>query len=248
MSKKGTLYGVGTGPGDPELLTLKAVRVLREADVLAYFCKEGRRGNARAIVDTHIGEDMIELALPYPVTTEIDAKHDDYRAAIDAFYERSARAVMEHLDQGRSVAVLSEGDPLLYGSYMHLHVRLAHRYPALVIPGVTAMSGSWSMAGLPLVQGDEILRVLPGTLPLDRLTKEIAEADGAVIMKVGRNLSKIEEALAACGKLDTAVYVERATMENAVVEKLDSRNGRPAPYFSTILVPGWPARPLEMPS
>ena len=147
MQAKGRLIGVGTGPGDPELLTLKAVRALEEADVVAHFAKRGNNGNARAIVGPYFRETWIELPLLYPVTTEIDKDSNDYRAAIAEFYEESVREVEKHLEMGRTVAVLSEGDPLFYGSYMHLHVRLAHRYPTEVIPGVTAMSGCWSQTG-----------------------------------------------------------------------------------------------------
>ena len=160
----GRLIGIGTGPGDPELLTLKAVRALAEADVVAHFAKDGRSGNARATVAGFLRPEVVELPLRYPVTTEIATSEPAYGAAIGGFYARSAEAVERHLRAGRTVAVLSEGDPLFYGSYMHLHVRLAPRYAAEVIPGVTAMSGSWSQAGLPLVQGDDVLSVLPGTL------------------------------------------------------------------------------------
>ena len=161
---KGRLVGVGTGPGDPELLTLKAARALAEADVVAHFAKRGNNSNARAIVEAQFRPGMTELPLLYPVTTEIDKDHDDYRSQITAFYEESAEKVAGHLEAGRMVAVLSEGDPLFYGSYMHLHVRLAPRYPTEVIPGVTAMSGCWSATGLPIVQGDDVLTVLPGTM------------------------------------------------------------------------------------
>ena len=206
---KGRLIGVGTGPGDPELMTLKAVRALAEADVVAHFSKRGANGNARTIVGEHHRPDWIELPLVYPVTTEIDKDSDDYKTAITGFYEESAAKVAEHLDQGRTVAILSEGDPLFYGSYMHLHVRLAHRYPTEVIPGVTAMSGCWSANGLPIVQGDDVLTVLPGTMSEFELTRRLADTDAAVIMKVGRNLPKIRRALEAAGKLVRAVYVER---------------------------------------
>jgi precorrin-2/cobalt-factor-2 C20-methyltransferase len=144
---------------------------------------------------------VIELPLVYPVTTEIDKDHDDYRAAITGFYEESAQTVAAHLDQGRTVAILSEGDPLFYGSYMHLHIRLSHLYPTEVIPGVTAMSGCWSQTGVPIVQGDDVLSVLPGTMSEFELTRRLADTDAAVIMKVGRNLPKIRKALAATGKL-----------------------------------------------
>jgi precorrin-2/cobalt-factor-2 C20-methyltransferase len=239
----GRLIGVGTGPGDPELMTLKAVRALGEADVLAHFAKRGNNGNARAIVAQYLKPDVIELPLLYPVTTEIPHDHADYKAQIQGFYEESAQQVASHLDAGRTVAVLSEGDPFFYGSYMHLHVRLSPRYRTDVIPGVTAMSGCWTQAGLPLVQGDEVLSVLPGTMSEFDLTRRLAETHAAVIMKVGRNLPKIRRALEMSGRLAHAVYVERGTMDKGYSMPLAEKTDDSAPYFSIVLVPGWETRP-----
>ena len=239
---KGKLIGVGTGPGDPELLTLKAARAIGQADVVAWFAKQGNASNARAIVADLI-TDQIEEQLGYPVTTEIDRRHEDYKAATSAFYAEAAARIAAHLDAGRNVAVLSEGDPLFYGSYMHIHVRLAARYDTEVIPGVTAMSGCWSAAGLPLVQGDDILSVLPGTLDEIDLRDRLNGTDGAVIMKVGRNLPKIRRAIEAAGRLDSAVYVERGTMANGHSIRLADKMDDVAPYFAIVLVPGWSTRP-----
>ena len=239
---RGKLIGVGTGPGDPDLLTLKAIRAIESADVVAWFAKQGNASNDRAIVADRITT-QIEEQLGYPVTTEIDRRHDDYKVATSAFYEEAARRVAVHLDAGRNVAVLSEGDPLFYGSYMHIHVRLAHRYDSEVIPGVTAMSGCWSQAGLPLVQGDDILSVLPGTLDEVDLCTRLNGTDGAVIMKVGRNLPKIRRAIEAAGRLDSAVYVERGTMANGHAIRLADKPDDAAPYFAIVLVPGWSTRP-----
>ncbi|MGB3389860.1 MAG: precorrin-2 C(20)-methyltransferase [Pseudaminobacter sp.] len=243
VQPKGRLIGVGTGPGDPELLTLKAVRALQEADVVAHFAKRGSNGNARAIVSGHLKPEIIELPLLYPVTTEIDKDHADYKSAIGSFYEESAQAVAGHLEAGRTVAVLSEGDPLFYGSYMHLHVRLSPYFPTEVIPGISAMSGCWSQTGVPIVQGDDVLSILAGTLSKFELTRRLADTDAAVIMKVGRNLPKIRRALEATGKLDRAVYVERGTMQNTASMKLGDKPDDAAPYFSIVLVPGWEGRP-----
>ena len=242
VNGSGRLYGVGTGPGDPELLTLKAVRALREADVLAHFAKRGNNGNARKIIEAHLRPDMIELPLLYPVTTEIGKDHDDYKSAISDFYEQAADAIEKHLAAGRTVAVLSEGDPLFYGSYMHLHVRLAHRFPTEVIPGVTAMSGCWSATGMPIVQGDDVLSVLPGTMAEAELARRLADTDAAVIMKVGRNLPKIRRALDTAGRLQQAIYVERGTMDNAASMRLADKPDDIAPYFALVLVPGWENR------
>ena len=237
----GRFIGVGTGPGDPELLTLKAVRALGEADVLAYFAKRGNAGNARTIVAAHAaGPSMIELPLLYPVTTEIDKDHDDYKRPIAGFYEQSARAVAEHLDAGRTVAVLSEGDPLFYGSYMHLHVRLAHRFPTEVIPGVTAMSGCWSLAGLPIVQGDDVLSVLPGTMAEERAGaparrhRRRRDHEGRPQPAEdpprarGRRQARRRPSMSSAARWPTAQSMRLA-------DKPDDD----APYFSLVLVPGW---------
>lgn len=239
----GRLIGVGTGPGDPELLTLKAARALEEADVVAFFAKQGRQSNARGMVAGHLTRGVPELPLFYPVTTELYHRDRDYIAAITGFYDTSARAIADLLDEGRKVAVLSEGDPFFYGSYMHLHVRLAHYYPTEVIPGISAMSGCWSQAGLPLVQGDDVLTVLPGTLGEEDLAARLRTTEAAVIMKVGRNLPKIRAALAASGRLDEALYVERGTMAQSVSIRLADKKDDVAPYFSLILIPGWKTRP-----
>ena len=239
----GRLIGVGTGPGDPELLTLKAVRALGAADVVAHFAKAGRNGNARATVEGFLRADAVELPLLYPVTTELPARGAGYAAALAAFFAEAAATVEAHLAAGRTVAVQSEGDPLFYGSYMHLHVRLAPRWPAEVVPGITAMSGCWSQAGLPLVQGDEVLTVLPGTLPEVELARRLADSPASVIMKVGRNLPRIRRALDTAGKLARAVYVERGTMERTVTTPLAAKGDDLAPYFSIVLVPGWEGRP-----
>lgn len=239
----GRLIGVGTGPGDPELMTLKAVRALAGADVVAHFAKAGRRGNARATAEGFLPPGAVELPLLYPVTTEAPRGAPGYDAPLAAFFASAAAEVEAHLRAGRVVAVLSEGDPLFYGSYMHLHVRLAPRWPTEVIPGITAMSGCWSQAGLPLVQGDDVLTVVPGTLAEPELARRLADSPASVIMKVGRNLPRIRRALAATGKLDRAVYVERGTMERTVTTPLAAKSDDAAPYFSLVLVPGWEGRP-----
>ncbi|KQV70266.1 precorrin-2 C(20)-methyltransferase [Rhizobium sp. Root1220] len=239
MTVTGRLIGVGTGPGDPDLLTVKAVKAMESADVIAYFAKQGRGGNAKAIVEHLLRTETILLPLYYPVTTEIEKTESAYRNQITAFYDASSEMVAGHLEAGRTVAVLSEGDPMFYGSYMHLHVRLAHRYPTEVIPGISAMSGCWSLAGMPIVQGDDVLSVLPGTMAEAELQRRLADTQAAVIMKVGRNLPKIRRALQASGRLSEAVYVERGTMADSAMVKLADRPDGEAPYFSLVLVPGW---------
>jgi precorrin-2/cobalt-factor-2 C20-methyltransferase len=239
----GRLFGVGVGPGDPGLLTLKAIAALNEADVVAHFAKTGNASNARTIAAAYLKASVEELPLHYPVTTEIPRADAAYRQALAEFYDASAAAVAERLDAGRVVAVIAEGDPLFYGSYMHLHVRLSPRYPTEVIAGVTGMSGCWSSIATPIAQGDDVFTVLPATLPEFELERRLADSDAAVVMKIGRNLHKVRRALDRAGRLDRAIYVERGTMANAQVMKLADRLDTPAPYFAIVLVPGWEGRP-----
>ena len=157
----GKLIGVGVGPGDPELMTLKAMRALGKADVIAHFAKAGNESHSRTIAAQHLRAEVVELPLLYPVTTELPKDSNDYRNAIADFYDGAATAIAAHLDAGRIVAVICEGDPLFYGSYMHLHTRLASRFSAEIVAGVTGMSGCWSAAGMPIAQGDDVFTVLP---------------------------------------------------------------------------------------
>jgi len=242
MNGIGKLIGVGVGPGDPELLTLKATRALGEADVIVHFAKIGNGSNARAIVAGHLKANVEELPLYYPVTTELPKEDAAYREAIAAFYDTSAACIAAKLDDGKTVAVISEGDPLFYGSYMHLHVRLAPRYVTEVIAGITAMSGCWSSIGAPIAQGDDVFTVLPGTLAENELERRLRDADAAVVMKIGRHLPKVRRALSETGRIGRAIYIERGTTENAVIMPLVDKLDDCAPYFAVVLVPGWEQR------
>jgi len=239
----GRLIGVGVGPGDPGLLTLNAIAALSEADVIAHLAKTGNASNARTIAAKHFRPGVEELSLLYPVTTEIPKEDASYRETLRAFYDGAAAQIAAHLDRGHTVAVIAEGDPMFYGSYMHLHVRLARRYPTEVIAGVTGMSGCWSAIGEPIAQGDDVFTVLPGTLPEFELERRLADADAAVVMKIGRHLAKVRRALDRAGRLERAIYVERGTMTNAAIMPLIDKLDTYAPYFAIVLVPGWEARP-----
>lgn len=232
-------FGVGLGPGDPAYMTLRAVDVLRRADRLVHFCKRGKRGNGRSIADAVVPPDPErEIALPYPMTTEVPADHPDYAAAIGPFYEEAAARLAAELDAGRRVAVLCEGDPFFYGSFMHLWRRLAPRYATEVVPGVTGMSGCWTRAAAPITWGDDVLTVLPATLDQAVLTAKLRATDAAVIMKLGRNLPKVRAALDAAGLTERAIYVERGTMAGERACPLGHKADDEAPYFSMVLVPG----------
>ncbi|WP_410571335.1 precorrin-2 C(20)-methyltransferase [Amycolatopsis sp. cmx-4-61] len=233
----GTLYGVGLGPGDPELMTVKAARLISEASVIAYHCARHGRSIARSVAEPYLREGQIEEKLVYPVTTETTDHPGGYEGAIADFYELSAKRLAEHLDAGRDVVLLCEGDPFFYGSYMYMHERLAGRFEAVVVPGVTSVSAASSVFGRPLVQRDEVLTVLPGTLPAPELARRLADTDAAAVLKLGRTFSSVREAFAEAGKLDDAVYVERATWGQQRVEPLASVDPASVPYFSLALLP-----------
>ena len=209
--QRGTLWGVGLGPGDPELVTVKAARVIGEADVVAYHSARHGRSIARGIAEPYLRPGQIEEHLVYPVTTETTDHPGGYAGAMEDFYADATRRIAAHLDAGRNVALLAEGDPLFYSSYMHLHTRLTHRFNAVIVPGVTSVSAASAAIATPLVAGDEVLTVLPGTLPVAELARRLADADAAVVLKLGRSYHNVREALSASGQLDDAFYVERAS-------------------------------------
>ena len=235
MSGSGKLSGVGVGPGDPRLLTLRAVELIRAADVIAYH--SGTRGTsiARAIVAEHIRPGVIEELLAYPVTT---GEVIDYYATMGEFYDASASRLAAHLDAGRDVVVLAEGDPLFYSSYMYLHDRLADRYAAELVPGVTSVSAASAAIGRPLVRHEDVLVVLPGTLPEQELLRRLRSGDAIAIMKLGRTFPTVRSALERSGRLAGAVYVERASTGAEIVRPVTEVAADSVPYFSMIMVPG----------
>ncbi|WP_024876724.1 precorrin-2 C(20)-methyltransferase [Saccharomonospora piscinae] len=233
----GTLYGVGLGPGDPELLTVRAARLIGAADVVAYHCARHGRSIARSVAEPYLREGQHEERLMYPVTTETTDHPGGYEGAIADFYEWAAKRLASHLDAGRDVVLLCEGDPFFYGSYMHMHERLAGTYPAEVVPGVTSVSGAAARIGAPLVERDEVLTVLPGTLPAPELARRLADTDAAAVLKLGRTFGGVRDALAEAGRLDEAVYVERATWQAERVEPFAEVDAGSVPYFSVAVVP-----------
>lgn len=233
----GTLYGVGVGPGDPELLTVKAARLIRAAGVVAFYSGRHGRSIARSIAAPYLNDTQVHEPLVYPVTTQETDHPGGYEAAITEFYDECARRLAAHLAAGRDVVVLCAGDPLFYGSYMYLHERLARRFPAAVVPGVTAVSAASAVLGRPLVQRDEVLTVLPGTLPVPELARRLAGSDAAAVLKLGRTFGNVRAALADAGRLDGAWYVERATAPTGRQLPLAEVDPRTVPYFSLAIVP-----------
>lgn len=239
LASRTLLFGVGLGPGDPDYMTVRARDVIRQADRLVHFCKRGRRGNARVTADAVIAPDPArEIELAFPVTIEVPVEDAGYTGPISAFYDSAAEQLAGEMAAGRSIAVLCDGDPFFYGSFMHLWRRLAHRFPTEVVPGVTGMAGAWARAAAPISWGDDVMTVVPGTLAESELTRRLVDTDAAVIMKLGRNLPKVRRALRAAGLINRAIYVERATMAGQLVTRLADKADDEAPYFSMVLVPG----------
>jgi precorrin-2 C20-methyltransferase/precorrin-3B C17-methyltransferase len=235
--RPGTLHGVGVGPGDPELLTVKAARLIAAAEVVAYYSARHGRSIARSIAAPYLRPGQVEEALVYPVTTEETGHPGGYEAEMTEFYDRSAQRLAGHLAAGRDVVVLCAGDPLFYGSYMYLHERLAHRFPAEVVPGVTSVSAASAVLGRPLVERDEVLTVLPGTLPAAELARRLDGTDAAAVLKLGRTFGEVRTALADAGRLDEAWYVERATTDRSRQLPLAQVDPAAVPYFSIAIVP-----------
>lgn len=232
----GRLFGVGVGPGDPELVTVKAQRVIERADVVAYPAARHGRSIARRIAAPYLRESQVEVALGYPVTTEKTDHPGGYEGALEDFYDESAAKLAAHLDAGRDVAVLCEGDPFFYGSYMYLHERLAGRYPTEVIPGVTSFSAAAAATGTPLAKRDDVLTVLPGTLPPDVLAARLRATDAAIVLKLGRTFGGVREAVERAGVAERGVYVERASSAEERSAPLREVEGE-VPYMSLLLVP-----------
>ena len=223
----GTLFGVGVGPGAPDLITLRAARLIENAKVVAYPTLAGADSFARAIANDLITPDAQEIIMDVPMSVE--------RAPAQSAYDKGAAEIAAALDAGLDVVCLCEGDPFFYGSFMYLFARLSDRYRVEVVPGVTSVTACAARAGMPLAARNERLTVLPGPLPEAELRARIDGAESVVIMKVGRHLPKIRAVIDELGLTASAVYVERATLPQEVVLPL-AQAPEKAPYFSMILL------------
>lgn len=238
----GRIICTGLGPGDPDLISVRADRIIRSARHVAFFRKKGRQGQARRIVKDLLADQVTEYAMEYPVTTEIPFDSPDYNRILAAFYDDWA-ARLADLATDQDIVILCEGDPLFYGSFMHLYTRLQDRAQIEIIPGIPGMTGCWNAVGLPITWGDDAMTVMMGTLPEASLTRLMEQADAIVVMKTGRNLPKIRRALAAAGRLNDAWLVERGTMPDQRLCPLASADLEDVPYFATVLVHGRGRRP-----
>ena len=236
----GVIHGVGLGPGAQDLMSVRADRLIRGARHIAYFRKAGRPGQARRIVDGMLRPDALEFAMEYPVTTEIPVSDPRYNQSLSAFYADCTGYLDTLAASGEDIVVLCEGDPFFYGSFMHLHSRLAA--PVQIVPGITGMSGAWTASGTPISWGDDVLTVLMATLPEAELARRIQDSNALVVMKIGRNLPKLRRAVEAAGKQDCAWLVEYATMADQRITPLAQAEAVTG-YFSILLIHGQGRRP-----
>lgn len=224
----GRLYGLGVGPGDPELITLKAWGILRRAAVVAYPAPDDGASFARRIVARWLSPAQIEIVIRVPMETA--------RFPAQAVYDQAAQTIATHLDAERNVAVLCQGDPFFYGSFMYLFGRLSERFACEIVPGVSSLGACAAAAGFPLAARNDVLSVLPATLPDHELTRRLAACEAAAIIKLGRNFARVRDLLDGLGLSAQACYVERASLGNARVLKLGDVDPAEAPYFSMILL------------
>jgi len=229
MKTVGRLYGVGVGPGDPELITLKALRLIRSAHVIAYQSAKNRESIARKIVAQHLLGNQIEVLfhLPRSLSPEKD----------QAIYDQEVAPIAVHLAAGRDVAVLCEGDPFFYGSFMYVFNRLSHEYPTEVIPGISSLMACPIGLGLPFTYYNDILTVLPAPLPTEVLTSHLLASDAIAIMKLGRHFTRVRDLLNKLGMLERAKYIERATTLQQKIVPIEAVNPEEVPYFSMIVIP-----------
>ena len=224
----GRLYGLGIGPGDPELITVKALRLLQHAPVLAYPAPEQGESLARRIVAPHLNGPKTEVVIRMPLV--------EARFPAQEVYDQAAAELGAHLDAGRDVAVLCEGDPFFYGSFMYLFGRMAERHTVEVVPGVSSLTACAAVLGAPLAARNDVLTVVPAPLDEAALKDRLAEIEAAAIIKVGRHFAKVRRVLAALGMTERARYVEHATMDDQKILPLEDVPEDRAPYFSMILV------------
>jgi precorrin-2/cobalt-factor-2 C20-methyltransferase len=226
QTMSGTLYGLGVGPGDPELMTVKAWRLVSTADVIAYLSANGGDSTALDIARPFLPEQYTAIAIDMPMKVE--------REAGQAAYDEGCARIAARLDQGKDVVFLCEGDPFFYGSFMYVFERLAQKHNVVVVPGVTSLTAAAAELRQPLVQRDEVLKVLPATMPAEKLEAELATANAAAIIKVGRHFNKVKAVLAAL-QLDGQA-ISHATRPNQSIRTLTDIETDTLPYFTTIIV------------
>ncbi len=224
----GTLYGVGVGPGDPELLTLKSHRLINSTRVIAYPAPDSGESFARSIVAGWLGPDKTEIPIVVPMRVE--------RFPAKKVYDQASEAIASHLDSDEDVVVLCEGDPFFYGSFMYLYERLADRYHCEIVPGISSLMASAAVATRPLAARNDVLTVVPAPLDDETITRHLYSADALAFIKISRHFSRLRALIEKSGLLDDAIYLERITLSNQRLIPLAKVGTEKAPYFSMVLI------------
>ena len=222
------LYGVGVGTGNPELITLKALRILQSVPVVAYPASETGNSFARSIVAEFLQGNQIEIPIVLPFKLENSAQPS---------YDKASEQLAEHLNHGRDVAVLCEGDPFFYGSFMYIYDRLSQKFDTEIIPGISSVMASAAMIGIPLTYRNDVFMVLSGILSQEVIKEKLKVADAAVIIKLGKNFNKVKQVLEELGLIERAKYIENATRENQKILSMNEVEAETVPYFSLIVIP-----------
>jgi precorrin-2/cobalt-factor-2 C20-methyltransferase len=239
----GIIYGVGVGPGDPELISLKAYNLLKKAKHIAYFKKKDKEGISYKIIKEYLRKDVLEIKMNYPITTEISFLSSQYKKTLSQFYDNCCNEILTISNQNKDLVIICEGDPFFYGSFMHIYTRLLNKSIIKVIPGITGMSAAWTASKFPITWGDDVLTVIMGTMTEIEIVKRIKKNDAIVIMKIGKNYGKICKVLKFLNLFNDAFLVENASMSNERVRKLTDVHELRLPYFSIILLHGTGRRP-----
>ncbi|HYM03049.1 MAG TPA: precorrin-2 C(20)-methyltransferase [Stellaceae bacterium] len=228
MTGAGRIYGLGIGPGDPELLTLKAHRILQRVPVIAYPAPDDAPSLARVIAAPHLPGGQREIVIRVPMRVE--------RFPAAQVYDKAARELLEETAAGRDVAVLCEGDPFFYGSFMYLFARLAGHAAVEIVPGVSSLTACAGALGAPLAARNDTLTVVPAPLDEAAIEASLASCDGAAIIKLGRHFAKVRSILERAGLAGRARYIEHASMSDQRIVPLEAVDPSKVPYFSMIIV------------
>ncbi len=224
----GTLYGIGLGPGNSELITVKAWRLLSTVEVIAYPKPPGGDSFARKTAAPFIPEDTEEIALTIPMARD--------RGPAQTAYDEAAKTIAAQLQNGKHVAFICNGDPFLYSTFMYLHERLKERFEIEIIPGVTSLTAAAAATRRPLAARNEIFKVLPAPLDDEILKREITSADSIIINKVGRHFGRIRALITDMGLVPNTQVVENASTEFEVARPLSQIAEDDMPYFSTMII------------
>lgn len=228
-----TLFGLGVGPGDPELITVKAFRVMKESPVIAYPKKmKGKKSYAQRIVDVYVnGMDKEMLGLVFPMTKHQETLDREWNKAVDEVYARIA--------EGKDVAFVTEGDPMLFSTFIHLMTLMQERHPDVdiqMVPGISSFNASASRLGIPLGEGDDHIAMIPAVDDYDAMRRAIENHDAIVFIKVAKVIDLMLQVLRDLDLLDRAHVVTKVTSDEEIIWKISELDGVELEYLTLMVV------------